>query len=664
VKYWFKTDIIYIRNKHIIISALGQQPQTNMTTPFELMYRKNKHARLFESLEKANTGLQNLQNYIPMYRRFFSLSESNHESINLNHAQHVALVAPGANKHTVVVTLEREDETNLKVPAFIKYSPLLDPVKYLSGKYEIDAADLLALPKYESVDADISKYIHQKKTNDINNSSYVDSFFTYLTSRALHIHDFVHGLDFYGSFLANQREFTVNVYDELEYFSSCDFFLKNQNKLFALDEIPSVFFNAASNQANKSKSNAKSAVRIGEELDADAEHLHLDSESVALHAFDDLFVPSESDALDANAPVLEFELAECVIAEPDKEPESIQSNQLNQSGTSNSSDSCSSRSSDDDDTDDDEVDDNDVMDDGNCMPHRADANDDDACTDSCSGTDNDESGDDDSECNDEDEVHNAHIFNFPVNAIIMEKCDNTLDSLMCGKNEMTEPEWAATLMQVIMTLIAYQHMFAFTHNDLHTNNIMFVKTDKKFLHYLHKGTYYRVPTHGRIMKIIDFGRAIYKYRGQTMVSDSFDRHGDAATQYNCEPYMNPRKPRLDPNPSFDLCRLACSLFDYFVEDIRDEAEYAATLKESRIASMVAEWLKDDKGRNVLYKKNGDERYPEFKLYKMIARTVHGAVPHEQLRKPMFAHYAIPRKQIKGKPHIMNIDTLPCYCAST
>jgi hypothetical protein len=45
---------------------------------------------------------------------------------------------------------------------------------------------------------------------------------------------------------------------------------------------------------------------------------------------------------------------------------------------------------------------------------------------------------------------------------------------------------------------------------------------------------------------------------------------------------------------------------------------------------------------------------------MIARTVHGAVPREQLSKPMFAHYAIPRKQINGKPHIMNIDALPCY----
>jgi hypothetical protein len=27
---------------------------------------------------------------------------------------------------------------------------------------------------------------------------------------------------------------------------------------------------------------------------------------------------------------------------------------------------------------------------------------------------------------------------------------------------------------------------------------------------------------------------------------------------------------------------------------------------------------------------------------------------------MFAHFAIPRKQIKGKPHIMDIDALPSY----
>ena len=609
---------------------------SSMTAPFELMYYKNKHPLLFETLENAKTGLHNLQNYVPLYQRFFSLSDSNQNAINLNHRYHAVSVESSVNKNTVVATLSAEDELITKTPVFIKYSPLLDPIKYLSGKYDMESNDLLALPHFDTAD-NANKSVHQKKMHDVNNSSYVDSYFTYLTSRVLHTHGFVHGLDFYGSFLANQDEFTVNVYDELDYFSTCNFFLKNRNELFRLDETPSDFFESAARQCNNGSGRSKPTVRLGEDLELEVDILDASSHECT---FDGLFV---APACDGDAP--ESVLEECGLEPNDQDQEQSKCSQsCSQSQCSQcNSDSCSSRSSDDIlEVDDDED------------KHPA----------SCSGDNSDgdsgSSGSSDSDYDENDEVYNAHIFNFPVHAIMMEKCDNTLDSLMCSKNELTDPEWAATLLQVIMALTAYQHMFAFTHNDLHTNNIMFVKTDKKFLHYLHKGVYYRVPTYGRIMKIIDFGRAIYKYRGQTLCSDSFDRHGDAATQYNCEPYMNSRKPRLDPNPSFDLCRLACSLFDYFVEDIRDEAEYAATLKESRVASIVVEWLKDDKGRNVLYKKNGDERYPEFKLYKMIARTVHGAVPHEQLLRPVFAHYAIPRKQINGKPHIINIDALPCY----
>ena len=48
-----------------------------------------------------------------------------------------------------------------------------------------------------------------------------------------------------------------------------------------------------------------------------------------------------------------------------------------------------------------------------------------------------------------------------------------------------------------MILITYEKVFDFTHNDLHTNNIMYVKTDKKFLNYCYNGVYYRVPTFGK-----------------------------------------------------------------------------------------------------------------------------------------------------------------------
>ena len=97
-----------------------------------------------------------------------------------------------------------------------------------------------------------------------------------------------------------------------------------------------------------------------------------------------------------------------------------------------------------------------------------------------------------------------------------------------------------------------------------------IETDKKFINYKFNGVYYRVPTYGKIYKIIDFGRAIYSFKGKTICSDSYHPKGDAATQYNFEPYFNEKKPRLKPNKSFDLCRLACSLYDFFVDDVENE----------------------------------------------------------------------------------------------
>jgi len=230
--------------------------------------------------------------------------------------------------------------------------------------------------------------------------------------------------------------------------------------------------------------------------------------------------------------------------------------------------------------------------------------------------------------------------------------DGTLDSLLNDEDEMDFDEWTSCLFQIIITLIVYQKMFNFTHNDLHTNNIMFQKTEKQYLYYRYNQKYYKVPTHGRIFKIIDFGRAIYKFKGQRICSDSYHKKGDAATQYNCEPFFNSKKPRLEPNMSFDICRLACSLFDYFIDDI-DNIDPMDSLSK-----LMVEWTQDDKGRNILYKKNGDERYPDFKLYKMIARTVHKHTPQAQLEGPFFNRFIVTRKKIKKKTKIVDIDKMP------
>ena len=183
---------------------------------------------------------------------------------------------------------------------------------------------------------------------------------------------------------------------------------------------------------------------------------------------------------------------------------------------------------------------------------------------------------------------------------------------------------------------------------------MFRKTDLKNLNYKFNDKYYSVPTFGRIFKLIDFGRSIYKFNGRLICSDSYHQKGDAATQYNFGPYFNKKKPHLAPNKSFDLCRLACSLYDYFIEDISSEQE------TDPIAELIRKWCTDDKGRNILYKNNRQERYPDFKLYKMIVRTVSKHVPAEQVDSTVFHRFLTTRKVIGKKHKIIDVDKLPDY----
>ena len=270
--------------------------------------------------------------------------------------------------------------------------------------------------------------------------------------------------------------------------------------------------------------------------------------------------------------------------------------------------------------------------------------------------DDDEWEDEESESSIEEETLTLTFSEFPVQVICMEQCENTFDYLIMN-GELTDDEWFSALMQIIMILITYQKMFLFTHNDLHTNNVMYIPTNKKFIYYTFKKQTYKVPTFGKIYKIIDFGRAIYKLNGKILCSDSFKTGGDAATQYNTEPYFNDKKPRLEPNYSFDLCRLACSIFDYVVDDF----ETIKNMNEcSPLVKLIVEWCVDDNGVNVLYKNNGVERYPDFKLYKMIARFVHKHTPVDQLDRKEFSKFIVSNKNIGKNETIINIDELPSY----
>ena len=134
--------------------------------------------------------------------------------------------------------------------------------------------------------------------------------------------------------------------------------------------------------------------------------------------------------------------------------------------------------------------------------------------------------------------------NFPVMMIFTEKNESTMDDLLEDFKEVGaeidteewESRWTAWLFQVIAGLCVIQTLFKFTHNDLHTNNIVWSKTDIPYLYYqtLNKKVY-KVPTYGKIFKIIDFGRSIFSLNEHVFISDDFCEGNDADTQYNFPP---------------------------------------------------------------------------------------------------------------------------------
>jgi len=603
-------------------------------------YNKRDNSKLFSSLEKKDSAnISKIQNYIPLYHKFFTLNQSNYNSINLDQSFSLYNISEKESDNKFEGTVKDKNNKKHTKQIFFKYSPLLDPIKYIIGKYDSSNVDLLNLPNFENVNS-------HPKVRDMNNAAYVDSFFSYLTSKLLNEHKFVHGLNFYGSFLGIKHDFAFNVVDDIDYITESSFFHKNNGTLFTVD--------ISAEESNYDTRNYKKRLNFNN----DAEVVLQLSDIKDLTHLDSIFLLNENKQ---NTQLIETN------------PELIFENNITISKSKNTSScssasTCSSRSSNTD-VNEDDIHDDDIHDD--------DIHDDDLLTDIIhdnmneeesgkilgdkSDGDNAVSDDGDSNYSDmnEDELM-AKITNFPVQIIALERCEGTLDSLIM-EEEVSDDEWGSIVIQILLTLITLQQKFHLTHNDLHTNNIMYNKTDLEYLYYKLDGKHYKVPTYGRIYKIIDFGRAIYKFRGTVMCSDSFHNKGDAATQYNCEPYLNKNKPRLDPNYSFDLCRLGCALFDFIIDEEEDDNEDIDKIK-SPILKIIAGWCKDDKGRNIMYKNNGEERYPDFKLYKMIARTVTNHIPYKVIDNPYFDRFIANKKKIKLSKNqtIMDIDAIPNY----
>jgi len=224
--------------------------------------------------------------------------------------------------------------------------------------------------------------------------------------------------------------------------------------------------------------------------------------------------------------------------------------------------------------------------------------------------------------------------NVPSQFTFIENLDGTLEEVL-EENINVDNYLLSCLFQICFTLSLVQRIFNFTHNDLHTRNIMYKNTNQKYLYYKINNKFYKVPTYNKIFKIIDFGRAIYTYNKHILFNDVYNKDGDASGQYT---YPSEKRTKIvKPNYSFDLSRLAVSIF----EDCNTTLNF--TLK-----NLLKKWHTDNKNRDI-------RRYKEFDLYKAIARKINNAIPKDQLTNPIFNKYLIEKNEIHRKCKIYDLN---------
>jgi len=573
----------------------------------DLGYLENKYERTRETASTYNPfKITKLQNYNPIYSLFFEMNDKNYNAISLNHPNHM-----------IDLDVVQEESTNKKngTPIHIKYAPLLDPIHYLIGKYEKDKTKLNVLPTWKE-NSTIETPINKIKSP--YNSAYVDCFFSYLSSKLRNHYEFSHGIDFYGSYLGIQEKFRMDITDDYEYLTDSEFFLSKKNIFYELESADNINFPPLTSTKPKLILGDTCILEGGEEIEISSE------------------LEKEKNEVEVEIEI-EPEL-ELVYEKLEKDTESMDY----ETDSSNNSEIADSEEEEEDEEEEEEEEEEDEDD------------------------DNEKKEEEWSDMEEEEEpIIHAYIRNFPVQMICLEKCESTLDELL-ENDQLNEKEIESAIFQIVMILATYQKAYSFTHNDLHTNNIVYISTEKTHIQYTFLGKTYKVPTYGKLYKLIDFGRSIYRFQDKIIGSDSFETGGDAHTQYNCEPFYNPLKKRIDPNMSFDLCRLGCSLYDFVFDDM-EESEIRKYKKEwTEIQKTVVRWCTDDSNKNILYKSSGEERYPNFKLYKMIGRMVHQHTPENQMAYPLFYQYDIKntqkiKKQKKKTPEnilIQNIDKIP------
>jgi len=514
------------------------------------------------------SGFNHLQTFFPTLSDLYNLNSKQTEDIWLDSKWRIKQIdisgTSGPCHLSLVPNVDGSTETESKRQnAFMKVTHLLDPIRWMKGKY--------SLPKQTGLPWHTKTWTSAwTKLQDSSNQAYVEAVASYALGRLRDEGISPHFNEFYGAFCARADIYRYNLTEDYEDYKSSSWVWEGQKRgLFKL-----CMFDKDSVEV--SKETRDEYLREPSVLDSDSEYeTESETEIDAINVIDAVHISDMGSIHSDGMSSLSF---------AESSEDSIDSNE------------------------------------------------------------------------DKYKIY-AEFRDFPVMLIALEQNSGTMDELLdsieaVGASHGTpewELRWSAWVFQVIAALTVAQSVFGFTHNDLHTNNIVWTPTKEEFLYYsLKSGAVFKVPTFGKLFRIIDFGRSIFTINGTQFISDDFKEDNDADGQYSFGPIM--KAVEVPPNPSFDLCRLAVSLFESLYPDPPEKLEGGELLSSeedlevfetvSPLCNCLWSWMIDDNGENVLINADGSERFPDFDLYNHIAANIHNAIPSQQFKHPAFDQFQV------------------------
>jgi hypothetical protein len=205
-----------------------------------------------------------------------------------------------------------------------------------------------------------------------------------------------------------------------------------------------------------------------------------------------------------------------------------------------------------------------------------------------------------------------------------EKADTDIDMLYdIGKLE--EMHFNSIVFQIYAAIFSAVSIFGLKHNDLHLSNVMLSRTKQKYLYYYYKGDYFRIPTFGYIVRIIDWGRGTYEFDGNHGYNHIFTQEYDCFEQYRYKRMNHSGKDNVLPSRQkwTDIVMITHNILNAWKE-----------FRNTELGKSMMKWIENKDGVAL------DVEEFNWDIYCQVTNNTFNVQPHHILQNRSFRQFII------------------------